>query len=360
MYYFLLAGLLISSPLVKKNVHAVNRTYSGKFLYCLFWMIVMIVLVGFRSLEIGNDTQAYAYIFNSMSRTDSFSEWLANNRYTSGVDNGYYLMCFLLSRFMTYRTFMIISAIVTIAPAAYIIYKLSDSVLFSFVLYICFPYYTLTMSMMRQAYAIAFIMIAFYCCVKKKLLGYLILYSIAVSFHQSAILFLPVYWIAKIKNTVTTRSVAVFGIAFCFIFRRQLFDIALLFARMDYSGTEASGFRMSIFLILSAILGCLYYAKVYYRSNDEKLPMAEVEKTLLYLQILAAAISPLTFQNPALARMYYYYHIFALVFIPNMCKSIQNKLIRTIVVCGYVLAALYFLVSIVQDPSQHYFPYHFM
>ena len=358
IYLVLVFGIAITANLCtdKKRIKICAFSFSSSLAYTVFWGIILTLLVALRSTDIGCDTHMYEYIFNSMKSYDSYFEWLPDNPYTSGTEHGYYLLCFLISRFANYRTFLIITAIFTVPPVIYVIKRFSKNIPLSLILYVCFPYYTFCMSGLRQSYAMALITIA-YCFVKeRKLWPYLITCAVAFSFHTSSLLFVPVYWVAKIRNTRITRIIVVIAILLCFVFKNSIWNVATLFARQQYSSNDAGGEMMCLFMILSAILG------IYYRRDflDSNVVSKTSEKELLYLQILAAMIVPLSLVNSAISRIYFYYHIFFILYVPALLQSIRSKNERLIILFGYLFAALYFLTSIVMNPIQRYNPYLFM
>lgn len=358
VYIILLFGLIATAGLCKNN----KRLKIGLFasttssMYVFFWGTILVLLVALRSTDVGNDTHMYEYIFNSMKSYDSYLDWVAVHTYTSGTDHGYYILCFLISRFADYRVFLVISAILTVSPVIYVVNRFSKNIPLSLILYVCFPYYTFCMSGLRQSYALALISIA-YCFVKeRKVWHYLIVCVVAFSFHSSSLLFVPVYWITKIRNTKKTRIVIVLAILLCFVFRNDIWNVATLFARQQYTSNDAGGVMMCIFMILSAILG-IYYRRVFLEPNAD---LNTSEKELLYLQVLAAMIVPLSLINSAISRIYFYYHLFFILYVPVLLQSIRSRNERLIILLGYLFIAAYFLVSIVMNPIQHYNPYLFM
>ena len=376
LFLFLIAGIIITSYILRtKTVRVARKKRSSEAVYMAFWGVVLVSLVGLRSSSVGNDTSMYGYIFNSIRATDSFLPWMARSIYTSNTEYGFYFVMYLFSRFTDYQQFIFISAIITVTPYIYLIYKYSHNKMLSLLLYVCFPYYTFNMSGLRQAYALSFIAVAYIFIVDKKPWKFIISCILGTLCHQSAILFIPVYWIGKIKNTKITRKAAIIAIAASYLLRNQIWSFATTFARQQYEGNEAGGQMMCLFLILCAILG-IYYRRLFIDTRDNvkredavcnknsygvapNALYAEPRKELLYLQILAAMIAPLSLYNSAISRVYYYYHIFVILYVPLLLKSITNKKERLIIEAGYIVVAIYFLVSIIINPMNKYVPYTF-
>lgn len=349
-YWLLVAGVIVTKPLVYKKIKLGQRQYDGKLLYVVLWGIVLIALCGLRSIDIGNDTHAYAWEFHTCKISPSFKQWLSSYTYH---EYAYYFVMFLVSRILDYQGFLMVMAIISIGPVLYVIYRYSKDITMSMILYICFNYYTMCMSEMRQAAAIGVCMLAYCFAKEKKVIPYLVLCAIAMFFHSSALIFLPVYWISKIPNNKVTRTVAVVGIVAGYVFKDRIWSIATLLARQQYSSNDAGGTLMYLFMLLSIVLG------YWYKRNLVDTEEQDSFKELFYLQILAAMLWPMASFNSATARIYYYYHLLFVLYVPVIKQSIGNRLERCIVSTGYYLVAFYFMYSQILIPFRHVYPYIF-
>lgn len=350
MIYFLLLFLIVVLGIFFQplNIKISNKVCDGQTFYVVIIGIFLIALCGLRGTEIGNDTGMYRYIFESMSHLDWKEYWKEYHYW----EVGYYFLQFAVSRFWGYQIFLIIAAVLSIGPVVFIIHRYSADKVFSFVLYVCFTYYTFCFSMLRQGIALGFIMLAYHQIRQRNLKCFLILTMAAVSFHTSALLFLPIYWIDKIPYQRITILFSAFLMMAAYIFKDNLWLIATRFARQQYqAGIDAGGERMYLFMILTVILGFIYCSrfKGLYGYN----------KVLLYMQIFSVMIWPMTTINPAVARMYYYYHIFFILYVPELLISIKGKTERFIISSGYLLVAIYFLVNQIFPKGMKIQPYLF-
>ena len=82
-------------------------------------------------------------------------------------------------------------------------------------------------------------------------------------------------------------------------------------------------------------------------------------KVLFYLQVFAAILWPIASVNSAIARMYYYYHMFLILYVPTLIDSIGGKIEKVVVTVGYYGVALYFLASQVLPETFKFNPYRF-
>lgn len=364
VFLFVLIGIWVTAPLCSnKRIVIANKKYSGTQIYMLFWGIVLVTLVAFRSLEIGNDTKMYQYIFNSFSRSTSFANWIEENWYTSGTELGFYFSGYLLSKVFDFRWFLIIISMISVLPFVFIINRYSANKPLSLFLYVSFAYYTFAMSGLRQASAMGFIMIAYYYMKEKKFWKYLLFCGIAVSFHTSAMLFIPVYWIGKVPNKKITRYLAILGAALAYILRGQLWNIASNFSRQAYEVAESGGFLMYFFMIMTVALGIFYYKAFVgdFGVNNLDLSVISLDnRELFYLQVLSVMICPIASVNPAMSRVYFYYHMFIILYYPKLLKSIPTRLEKIVVYSFVFVMALGFFFTKVCDPIQKYVPFYFM
>lgn len=364
LFIIVLVCIWLTAPLCSnKRILIGKRSFSGTDVYIAIWGIVLVALVAFRSLEIGNDTKMYQYIYNSLSQSISFSNWIQDNWYTSGSDLGFYFSGYVLSKFLDFRWFLVIMAIISVLPFIFVIEKYSDNKPLSLFLYVSFSYYTFAMSGLRQAAAMGFILIAYHFMKKKCVWKYLVFCALAVLFHSSAVLFVPIYWIGKVPNNKITRFLALLGVAIAYILRDKIWQIALLFSRQQYEATEAGGFFMYLFMLGTVILGIYYYKPFvgdYAKKNSELSFACISNRELFYLQVLAVMLWPIASMNSALSRVYYYYHMFFIIFYPKVLKTISTRHERMVVYLLIFIVALGFFFTQVCNPIQKYVPYYFM
>lgn len=355
LYYSLCAILLISSRLHFRQKHNQHSNDDEK-IYLIIWGIVLILLCGLRSINIGIDTHSYEWSFNMASKYDSFISYINNYSFS---EYGYKLLEYIFSQFLNFRLFLITISIISIAPVVYVTYRYSNDWRFSLFLYISFGYFSADMCFIRQMAAIGFTMIAFHCAKEKKLFGYIIMIFTAVMFHSSAWIFLPVYWINKIPYKRIVIFISVVLAAVSLYYKDLLGSYASNFARIDYGENDTGGVLMYIFMLLTVILGFVYRNELI-GYNSEQSNAYYDNKELLYCLILGTIIWPIASRNTVMFRMYYYYHIFVILFIPNLISKIKDKTAVYIIKYGYVLVGLYYIFSFILPEQYMYNPYSFL
>ena len=159
-------------------------------------IIQIILILGFRNLDlVGRDWGYYKNYYN-LQLDWNLSQILNYERYELGFK--------LLTKMITLifnntQFYAFIIATISIIPIAYIIYKYSKIPLLSVILYVAIDFYAFIFSGLRQGIAIALTFYSYRYIVENKTLKYLCCILLATLFHTSAIVFLPVYFIRKIK-----------------------------------------------------------------------------------------------------------------------------------------------------------------
>lgn len=155
------------------------------------------------------------------------------------------------------------------------------------------------MSTTRQTIAIALAMIAFKYIKEKKIFRFLFWVLLASSFHITALIFLPCYWLNKFKfNRKTIFLFIVIGLA-AIEFKSQIQLLLRTYARIDYGSAETGGYKLYLVMLASVLLGIIY-RKPFVSKNDNN-------KYLFYMMVVSAVIMPVIKLHPVMMRLYYYF-----------------------------------------------------
>ena len=196
-------------------------------------------------------------------------------------------------------------SVVSVVPFIFIIHRYSENKPLSLFLYVTFAYYTFSMSGLRQTGAMGFIMIAYHFMKERKIWKYLLFCGVAFSFHITALLFIPVYWIGKVPNNKVTRLLALLGVAAAYLLRGYIWNVVALFGRQQYEATATGGYFMYLFMLCTLMLG-IYYHKAFIGTNiknrDGLTNLNITNKELFYIQVLSVMICPIASVNPALTE----------------------------------------------------------
>lgn len=337
MFAILLFFIIITYPFFKKKCALVSgeiiKTNNRSYIYIVSFALIS--LLGLRGVSVGIDTVTYNNIYNS-TKYLSLSQTLDQN-----IEYGYSFFEYVVNVFFgDFQFLLIIVAFLFIGVVSYHIYKYSKNPMLSYALFIVYGFYSFAMSATRQTIAIALVMIAYEYMKKKKLLKFIICVFLASSFHISALIFLPVYWFNKFElNKKAIFILFLLGLLLLG-FKDEFQTLLNSYARIEYSAIETGGNGMYIFMLISVLLGIIYRKPFAARNENNKY--------LLYMMVSALLIMPITQFHPAVMRLYFYFFIFLIIYIPNILSSINDRLIRNVGVGLYfITGVIWFFTSII-------------
>lgn len=321
VYLVNIALILFWNILIPAKIH--NKKKILCILYCVQW----IFLSGFRAYSVGADTYAYkihyfdpalnqswAYVFQR------FGDYLLG---VSGIKDPGYLVFEKLCQIVTgknYTMFLVIIACVFTIPMTKWIYKYSDNVCMSFMIYSTLFYSFFAITGHRQTIASALVIFAGYECMKeKKFLPLLLLHIVAFFIHKSSVCFIILYFARYIK---INRAYWVFtstAILLSFLFRNQL--MVFLGHIMGYDSfidqVEGAGaYRFTAILFLVYLITMFAYPRL---PKDENTHYAVVALSF------AMFFTSLTFVDPNAMRVVQYFSVFIMILIPRLTKICEPK-----------------------------------
>ena len=288
--------------------------------------------------DYGNDYMSYANIFKNLTRYD-YNLLIGEELFVllNKISPSYQVMLIVVSLFFLFMVYKLISENVNIEYFG-----------IAFLIFVINPYlFLVNLSAVRQSIAIALFIIAIEFAYKRKIIPYIIFIAIATLFHNSAIVLLPIYFIANGKELKKWQIITVVGI---FIFILLTPDVLFGFieevlsfldnANYNYyfdNGTENS--------LRATFLSALY--GVYVLMNINRLSGKKLMFAKLYLLSIAFAV--LAIRLSMLTRIQMYFDIFSVVAIPAIIeenyKNNDNYESRIINIYGFplLLLAIYLL-----------------
>lgn len=315
-----------------------NRYKKIYVLMAAFFLLV----VGLRADTIGIDTLNYKNTYLMIGKQNlSFL-----NGYKWYQEAGYALTIILFNKLgSSWQVYAVFMAALFIAPIMYLIFKNTSNCFFALTIFIMSGLWTYPMSTMRQAAAIGLTVIAFIYEDKKRNYLCLLFILIAAFFHISALLAL-VYFIVR-KVSVTKRGMLIWFVAGISIvclgigpLRNIFAEIMTSFGRDYQNNASTGGMWQEVFYLLTLGIGWFFG-----KDGDER--YWKYYKAIF----LSAVLLPIVRINPALFRVYTYFSIYEVVFVPLMLCKINQKVIKTFGYMGYwgVYLYLFFTQSMVSS-----------
>lgn len=359
-------GIIAFTVLLGIIINANETNYKKKFFLITIFSLIA-VFSALRSKNVGMDTEQFFSMYNVI-RALSWDR-LHELRY----EWGYMILCKLLSYISTSpQLLIIVSSIFISFSVGRFIYKNSTDVVMSTYIYITFNIWSMYMNVLRQAIAIAIIMIGFEFLKKRKWIIFGLFVLLAMTFHTSAI-FVLVLIPCLLKKTFTQKTVQLVTIIciFGFFFFNKIFDLAtkLLGVYGSYSSGKyaqenyfGAALGLLLFLILFIIGGMckpsesrLRYKDIIHLNIEENFALIALAMSIaLFCYVLGMRMN-------ILSRMMLYFQYFIMIWLPWGIASIGEQREKTILTYSiYVVLLLNFVIINIYRPGWYgIVPYEF-
>ena len=275
------------------------------------------------------------------------ADW--SNLFILKFEKGYIVLNKIISVFGNENFFLFVVATITLSGVYFSIKRYSKNYFFSVFIFITFQFFIFQFSGLRQSIAFSIVLMSLKYIQERKLFKFIITIIIASTFHKTAIIFIPAYWM--VKNRITPKSICIFLETFIFLYIVKgpilMFITKYMYSTYDVS-TTAGGYTMLVLLF-----GIFIFFTLIRNKNAEVDKNNDIWFNMLMISILIQSLAS-TQGNIARLTMYYSYSL--LFLIPNEVHNIENSkqriLVKTIV---YVLLLCFFITNIQMETL--YIPY---
>ncbi|MGL5902328.1 MAG: EpsG family protein [Cetobacterium sp.] len=197
----------------------------------------------------------------------------------------------------------------------------------------------------RQMQAMIIFFIAVEALQKRYFIKYYFLNMVAILFHSSAIILLPIYYFKKIKMTLKKTFL---GFLFCLMIIlllnnivQFLFSLSFLSHYSGYLTNESYGYVKNIPIqkILKLIfldIGCFYFVLFMYRKSKIKI---ENFNFIGWCYFYSIVIKILSLKIAIFFRFNNYFYIIYVIYLCFLFQIINNKIFKQLI---FLLLALYF------------------
>jgi transmembrane protein EpsG len=285
----------------------------------------------------------------------SWQKILESFLYGGEKDPFYTLFQKILQIFLeNYQMFLIVIAVIFMTALGNFVLKnttrISHAVL-AFMIYMGYFYGFFSITGMRQTLATALLLISYEYVKKQKLIPFVLLVLTGALFHITALVFLPLYFVAKIENSKFVFGSAIFGFPFFMIFKNQLAILFLKYSTLEdrfeaYASQYHLGgsFVLTAFQVFLAIYALILIKKVLKLGH----------KTYIMYNTFALALFflPLQWVNPSAGRIAQYFAIIIMVWIPYLIDATAGesektrKILYTLAIIGFFFITLFSIQGI--------------
>ena len=363
VFYIMLAAYALASLLNFKV-----STRKGRQFSIFILLLPMFLFVAFRDASIGPDTEGYYRIFNGIVAMEniSFFELITSSR----LEPGYLLINYIFARLgCSYYTMQLFFSSFIFLEIGKFINRYSVKPAFS-----CFVFYATramfgTMNVVRMWVAAVVLLSTIPYIREKKWVHFLILVALAGTFHYSALLFLIVYPMSRIKlNGKTVFIIFTFCVliwqtavpVFTYLTRQiNLYGNYITSSRFTSTISLATGLGLLINLIFFALFFFMRQTPAFQSNGDVE---DVFHRDFYYLMmVLTVAVGIIGLSNNIMGRLSHYFSLFLIVGIPDILYRIRNfnnkRILTRAVIAG--LAMDYIVVMTLRPEWYMVLPYKF-
>lgn len=328
----------------------------------LFWAIVsfslLVFFVGMRSGY--GDTPAYISGFNAFSVDTNLLEIFKSDSDQKGYD----LLLFIFKKYISrdYTVFFMALAIFQGLAIAKLFCKYSCNFFMSVFLFMASTSFVWMMNGIRQFLAACIILFFFDYVVERKFWKFLIVLLVAFLVHESAIVWLPVYfivafkpWSFKIWACVAATLVVVFVLDqyTAFFDDSALEDMEYMSTMLNYGDGQDDGVNPIRVLIAAVPAGIAFIGKK--KTTEVDKPLINICINLSLVSVGVYAVGVVT-SGIMVGRVPIYFLVLNYVLLPWLLKNVlTGKSKKVITILCYVFYLIYFIYSLYYAGDPHYY-----
>lgn len=286
----------------------------------LFFALVGIeifLIYALRDISVGVDIVRYMRTFNSAAAVPSIRSLIANeiSRY-----QGYGMLNFVIAKLgCSYQVFLSIIALFSVYMTLRCIYRYSKMPFLSLIIHFGIGIFAFQFTGLKQTIAMGFILLAYDAIQEQKPKKFIAYVLGGILFHPTAIVFLPTYYICRVKKNGIFVLVAAAVMTGIYLLRYKLGYLAIILFNEAYIGRyEINSGTSGVFFALMFVI--LMYILLFGKKINE---VGSFEANQFSLLIIAACIQLVSSYAYIFTRLNYFYIQFVMIALPHVI--IQNK-----------------------------------
>ncbi len=301
--------------------------------------LLLFLVHSFKEYGSFPDLTAYVYGFKEVdSRTWMY---LVNNDiYTFKCERGFAVFMKAVSLVSKDNVFFLATVSSLILAGYFVTIKKYSNIVWLSVIFLLLGPYCRSLFVIRQHLAVAVCMASVYFIIRRKLIPYLILVAIAFSFHKTAIVFLPLYFLYGIDKGSHLKYLFLTG----FLVLISTFRLVVYFMAEEIGGyssyTDEGGEMHFNYIILSLsllIVRLIVMGKSFFKGDIDKL-LSIVLCIVSLMSIVGASFE-------STGRILLYYTGLSCLYFPNTFAKIKDKILRNTITAGYLLLLTFIYIT---------------
>ena len=314
--------------------------------YMLFIGFFFVMIAALRSNEIGLDTLVYRHHMMEI-RQDG---WAAIKE--SRFEPLYLAVSWVCAKLNSFFLLKLIVSFGFISGVFYMIYRYSVNPALSCLLFFCFGFYYMDFNELRQAISTGVACYSFRYLVNKNLWKYLLGLTVAILFHYSAVLLLPLVLVMYLDRIKVVHVMIIALVFFVIMYLSTfLLDSMNAVISIQYGEEEETG-GWGLLLLQVFTLGLCFFRK-------NVLSRRRSARYAFFFLAYSIMIFPICHMNPTLFRLEQHSWILMIILVPFLLKKLPN-LLRIPGTALYVLVGLYFSFTSYYTVHNQIIPYLFL
>ena len=325
-----------------------NMKKHGQKIFLSVTFAQLFVLLGFRSFDVGTDTQTYIATFRAAKLGFNIDQFEILNRIVikvlANVPNAEVI-------------YLALYAFATLACFYYFIKNNSEDVYLSVSIFSGLMFYYLCFNLVRQALAMAIVSVAITKLNKGKKGAFFVLVLIAIGFHTSAMVAVLIWFVknANIKYSWTIYFECVLASVAMLALGRKIVEMFLRFFP-TYRGyinsvfaDEGNYLNPIMYLGILTIVTIIWSGTIRDKNNDLYLIALGIGTILYFISLDVGIVN----------RIVYYYTMSIIVVLPNLIKRIPRIKNRVPLSVGAHFVVLIYSSLLVMHGAHGIVPYEF-
>ena len=202
---FACTPLLVALAVKQYYQCPINESKRARRAFLFFSGLILWLVIALRDKEVGSTDSAHYYRhWDNMAFRNV--EGLMENFVKSRMEPGYLCSTWLLSKIFPHPQFAFVcSGLVFTISVCLFIYRNSDHVVISFIMFITWGLYGFMVQGLRQGLAMSICLFSIESVKKRKLWKFIFQILLALTFHKSAIVFSIVYFLPWKRLSLTSK-----------------------------------------------------------------------------------------------------------------------------------------------------------
>lgn len=316
-------------------------------LYFAYALILLVFFHSFIDPESVPDVEVYRNVFNRLASKPIIGAFFDgdDSEYGENFEVGYKFFLSLVGQiWQNINFFLFVNSVVLCFLYLKFFRKYSPLFGISVLLFILLPF-NQSLFVLRQHLSLAILLLSYDYIIEQKFWKFMLVVIIAMMIHMSSIIFVPVYFLYKVKKKKTLFILLFAGLLMALAVRYVLSFVAVILANSErYSGygDDVSVGIATKGLIMLMVFFC-YCWTLRGRIWEDGI------NRLVFVISLWGTLFNLVIGEAGAGRIFLCYYFIMLIQIPIIIVNIENKVLKSLFVFGAITCFAIFSYAISAD-----------